>query len=154
MRLIQNAFCKWLSPLFIQNIALLQLGPFFRHTFASVVWALVQQSRLFEIYCYIFGACYSTGESCAVGNRLRDFYGFKVFTFSCPCAERMVCRARRHRLERGVRLFRSFPLYSFFFLFEIVLVTNMTSNRCQISQSSFIWILLLFFCFLFLFLSL
>ncbi|CAG0919510.1 unnamed protein product [Notodromas monacha] len=44
------------------------------------------------------------GESCAVGNRMRDFYGFKVFTFSCPCGDKMECRARRKRFDKGVSL--------------------------------------------------
>ncbi|KAK8389733.1 hypothetical protein O3P69_009023 [Scylla paramamosain] len=34
------------------------------------------------------------GEYCAPGNRLRNYYGSRVYTYSCPCGGGLTCKPR------------------------------------------------------------
>lgn len=46
----------------------------------------------------------STGEYCAPGNRLRDFYGSRVYTYSCPCGAALTCKPAWSSKLYGVSL--------------------------------------------------
>ncbi|CAL4170407.1 unnamed protein product [Meganyctiphanes norvegica] len=44
------------------------------------------------------------GEYCAPGNRLRDFYVSRVYTYSCPCAAGLTCKPAWSKKHYGMNV--------------------------------------------------